>query len=60
MSDREYTQTVVLADSSQSDPPAPALDSWLVSGGVAVTTILAVAYLIQWLVKLVEACKPDD
>ena len=51
---------VVLATSSQPDSSFSNLDPWLTQGGVAIATILAVAYLIQCLMRLVEACKPED
>ena len=60
MSNSRHAHEVVLAASSQPDPSLLNLDIWLVQGGVAVATILAVAYLIQGLVRLVEACKPED
>lgn len=54
------TQGVVLASSVDSASPGTGLPMFLAQGGVAVAIIIALSYLIQVLVRLIEVSKADD
>lgn len=61
MTKGEYAQSGVLATTSQQQSPISAETVTIVAqGGVAVATILAVTYLIRWLVRLVEVSRKTD
>lgn len=56
-----YAQSGVLASVSQPESPISADTVTIATqGGVAVATILSVAYLIHWLVRLVEVSRKSD
>lgn len=61
MTNDTYAQLGVLASVSQPESPISA-DTVAIAtqGGVAIATIFAVAYLIRWLVRLVEVSRKSD
>jgi hypothetical protein len=58
MEHSEKAQQEPIATVPQPDGPiSPETKPVLVQGGVAIATILAVTFLVSWLVRLVEASK---